>query len=75
MLHCSIDLDANGVNIGYLKLIHSDDRYSCSTIPVPIISMKNGSGPTVLLTAGVHGDEYATKDITYLKVFEYLKTG
>ena len=59
MLHCSIDLDADGLQIGYLKLIHSDDRYSCSTIPVPIISMKNGSGPTVLLTAGVHGDEYA----------------
>lgn len=59
MLQCSIDLDKNGAQVGYLKLIHSDDQYSCSTIPVPIVSMKNGDGPTVLVSAGVHGDEYA----------------
>lgn len=59
MLQCSIDLDKNGTQVGYLKLIHSDDQYSCSTIPVPIVSMKNGDGPTVLVSAGVHGDEYA----------------
>src|SRR5690606_12165747 len=27
-------------------------------IEIPIISVKNGAGPTVLLTGGVHGDEY-----------------
>ena len=59
MLQCSIDLEKSGTQVGYLKLIHSDDRYSCSTIPVPIVSMKNGDGPTVLVSAGVHGDEYA----------------
>ena len=59
MLQCTIDLDKDGTQVGYLKLIHSDDRYSCSTIPVPIISMKNGDGPVIFLSAGVHGDEYA----------------
>jgi predicted deacylase len=28
------------------------------TIEIPITVVKNGSGPTVLLTGGVHGDEY-----------------
>ena len=59
MLQCSIDLEKSGTQVGYLKLIHSDDRYSCSTIPVPIVSMKNGDGPSVLVSAGVHVDEYA----------------
>lgn len=54
----SIDLEAEGRQSGFITLIHSDDRYSFSAIPVPIFSIRNGEGPTVLLTAGVHGDEY-----------------
>jgi predicted deacylase len=28
------------------------------TVEIPVVAVKNGSGPTVLLTSGIHGDEY-----------------
>jgi len=55
---CSIDLDAPGKRIGHLRLSWSDDVHAYGVIPVPIAVIKGGSGPTALVTAGVHGDEY-----------------
>lgn len=55
----SFDLRQPGKTHGYLSLIHSDHRHAHSIIPVPITSINGGAGPTVLITAGVHGDEYA----------------
>jgi predicted deacylase len=37
---------------------HSDDAHAYGIIPVPIAVLAGRPGPTVLLTAGVHGDEY-----------------
>ena len=37
---------------------HSDNRHAYGVIPVPIAMIANGAGPTILLTAGNHGDEY-----------------
>jgi predicted deacylase len=54
----SIDLDAPGKRIGHLELVWSDDEHAYGIIPVPIVVIANGSGPSVLITAGVHGDEY-----------------
>ncbi|MET4805273.1 succinylglutamate desuccinylase/aspartoacylase family protein [Limibacillus sp. MBR-115] len=53
-----IDLDGNGRQSGYLALTHSVHRSAYGYIPIPIASLKNGPGPTVLLMAGNHGDEY-----------------
>ncbi|MBI3505859.1 MAG: succinylglutamate desuccinylase/aspartoacylase family protein [Proteobacteria bacterium] len=53
-----IDYDRPGRQLGHLRLIHSDNRHAFSTIPVPVAVIANGKGPTVLLTAGNHGDEY-----------------
>ncbi|MFZ4533955.1 MAG: hypothetical protein ACOYOJ_19355, partial [Alsobacter sp.] len=55
---CSIDLDAPGKRIGHLRLSWSDDVHAYGVIPVPIAVIKGGSGPSALVTAGVHGDEY-----------------
>lgn len=33
-------------------------RSAYGWIPTPIVCLKNGEGPTILLMAGVHGDEY-----------------
>jgi predicted deacylase len=44
-----IDLDAPGRHMG---LVSIDSQ------PTPIISLSSGDGPTLVLTAGVHGDEY-----------------
>jgi predicted deacylase len=55
---CSIPLDAPGLRIGHLSVPHSDDAHAYGVIPVPIAVLNGGAGPTVLLAAGVHGDEY-----------------
>lgn len=57
-LTCSIDLEAPGKRIGHLELVWSDNRHAYGIIPVPIAVIAHGDGPTALVTAGVHGDEY-----------------
>lgn len=58
MLACTIDLDAPGKRMGHLELVWSDNIHAYGVVPVPIAIIANGDGPTVLITAGVHGDEY-----------------
>ena len=53
-----IDFDAAGRQLSYLRLTHSDDRHGFGIIPVPIAIFANDAGPTVLVSAGNHGDEY-----------------
>ena len=55
---CSIPLDAPGVQFGHLGVPHSDDAHAYGVIPVPIVVAVGAPGPTALLVAGVHGDEY-----------------
>ena len=54
----SIDLAQPGRQIGDLKLKWSDNRQPIGYYLVPIICLSNGDGPTILLTGGVHGDEF-----------------
>ena len=54
----NFDLSAKGKYLGYLELPHSVHRSAYGFIPIPIVSVKNGTGPTILLSAGVHGDEF-----------------
>ncbi|AQW56312.1 succinylglutamate desuccinylase/aspartoacylase family protein [Streptomyces violaceusniger] len=58
-----IDLDAEGESRGYLRLplaVHttSDGDAGYGYTGIPIVSLRNGDGPTVLLMAGNHGNEY-----------------
>lgn len=54
----TVDFDADGVQHGFLKLPHSHDASAWGSIMIPITVVKNGSGPTAVLTGGNHGDEY-----------------
>jgi N-alpha-acetyl-L-2,4-diaminobutyrate deacetylase len=54
----TIDFDRVGVQHGYLKLPHSWDESAWGSILIPITVVRNGDGPTALLTGGNHGDEY-----------------
>lgn len=54
----SIDLNAEGKATGYLIIGDSTNNSGWATFNVPIIKVKNGVGPTVLVLAGNHGDEY-----------------
>ena len=58
VLACTIDLDAPGKRLGRLELVWSDNTHAYGVIPVPIGVIAGGEGPTMLVTAGVHGDEY-----------------
>lgn len=53
-----VDLEAPGRQVGFIRVEHSVHRSAYGTIPVPFAVFANGSGPTVLLMAGAHGDEY-----------------
>ena len=57
-IECGIDFQRTGHQVGYLHLSYSDNEHALSVIPVPIAQIANGDGPTVLLSAGTHGDEY-----------------
>jgi hypothetical protein len=53
-----IDLEAEGKATGFLRVPHSVHRSAYGWIPIPIVRIKNGTGPNVILQAGNHGDEW-----------------
>lgn len=55
---CDVDFDADGKQVSRLFLPHSHNESAWGAVAIPIVVVKNGTGPTLLLTAGVHGDEY-----------------
>ncbi|MDT4827354.1 N-alpha-acetyl-L-2,4-diaminobutyric acid deacetylase [compost metagenome] len=54
----SVDFERDGVQHGHLKLPYSRDDSAWGAVMIPITVVKNGTGPTALLTGGNHGDEY-----------------
>ncbi|WP_439495645.1 succinylglutamate desuccinylase/aspartoacylase family protein [Bosea sp. (in: a-proteobacteria)] len=57
-IRCDLDFDRAGKQSGYARAPLSRNTSGWGTIEIPVVTVKNGSGPTVLLTGGVHGDEY-----------------
>ena len=57
-IHTSIDFDKPGRQLGALSVPYSYNLSGWSQLQVPIAVMANGEGPTVLVMAGNHGDEY-----------------
>jgi N-alpha-acetyl-L-2,4-diaminobutyrate deacetylase len=53
-----IDLEGEGKRFGALRIPHSRDDSGWGTVAIPVTVVRNGPGPTLLLTAGTHGDEY-----------------
>lgn len=54
----TVDFDKDGVQHGFLRLPHSRDDSAWGSVMIPIAVIRNGDGPTALLTGGNHGDEY-----------------
>ena len=54
----TVNYDRDGVQHGFLKLPHSHDGSAWGHVMTPITVVRNGEGPTALLTGGNHGDEY-----------------
>lgn len=54
----TVDFAADGVQHGFLRLPYSRDESAWGSVMIPIAVIRNGAGPTALLTGGNHGDEY-----------------
>jgi predicted deacylase len=53
-----LDFDKTGKQIGFLQLPYSPTSAGHGVINIPMTIIRNGDGPTILLMAGNHGDEY-----------------
>lgn len=54
----TVSLDVDGKSHGFLRLPYSRDDSAWGSVMIPITVIKNGTGPTALLTGANHGDEY-----------------
>lgn len=54
----TIDYDQDGKQVSFLGVPISTDESAYGTVTVPITVIKNGTGPTVYFSGGVHGDEF-----------------
>ncbi|WP_349365285.1 MAG: N(2)-acetyl-L-2,4-diaminobutanoate deacetylase DoeB [Roseitalea porphyridii] len=54
----TIPLDKDGKHHGFLRLPYSRDDSAWGSIMIPLTVIRNGEGPTALLTGANHGDEY-----------------
>lgn len=54
----TIPFDRDGVHHGFLRLPYSRDDSAWGSVMIPITVIRNGTGPTALLTGANHGDEY-----------------
>lgn len=57
-IRTDIDFDLRGKQVSYLGVPSSTNESAYGTVTIPIAVLNNGSGPTFLMTGGVHGDEY-----------------
>jgi N2-acetyl-L-2,4-diaminobutanoate deacetylase len=70
----SVDFNQDGVQHGFLRLPYSRDDSAWGAVMIPISVIRNGEGPTALLTGGNHGDEYEGP-IALLKLANGLDPG
>lgn len=57
-ISATVDFEAEGVQQGFLRLPYSRDDAAWGSVMIPVCVVKNGAGPTALLTGANHGDEY-----------------
>jgi len=58
LLHTTIDFDRPGKQHGYLQIPYSYNLAGWANLMIPITVINHASGPSVLVMAGNHGDEY-----------------
>ncbi len=71
-IHNPIDFTKPGRQTGYLD-VPADPRTGSAAARVPIVSIANGTGPTVLVSGGNHGDEYEGQ-IAALRLIREIET-
>ncbi|WP_346830866.1 succinylglutamate desuccinylase/aspartoacylase family protein [Pseudomonas abietaniphila] len=73
LIASTVDFSREGFQKGALMLPHSHDRSAYGRIPIPVVVLKRGGGPTVLLTGGNHGDELEGP-IALMKLIQRMST-
>src|SRR5262245_59496048 len=66
--------EEDGKQFGFLRLPFSVHESAYGWIPIPVVCIKNGEGPRVLLVSGNHGDEYEGQ-VTLTKLAHALSPG
>jgi len=57
-VRADVDFDKAGKQSGHIRVPRPHAHSGLGVCGIPIIVVKNGTGPTFLLTGGTHGDEY-----------------
>ncbi len=57
-ISATVPFDEDGVHHGFLTLPWSRDDSAWGALRIPLTVIRNGTGPTALITGGNHGDEY-----------------
>lgn len=57
-IRATIPFDQDGAHHGFLSLPYSREDSAWGLIQIPITVIRNGDGPTALMTGANHGDEY-----------------
>jgi len=71
-IYSSVDFEKPGIQWGTLSVPYSYNLSGWSQLQIPIAQIANGQGPTVLLMAGNHGDEYPGQ-IAIMRLMRELK--
>jgi len=67
-----ISWDQDGKQVGFFSFPYSIDRSPYYQIKMPVCRIKNGEGPSLVLMAGNHGDEYEG-ELTLLKAIRLIE--
>jgi len=67
-----INFEEDGKQFSYLRVPYSRNTSAWGAVIVPIVVIKNGSGPTILFIGGNHGGEYEGP-VALLKLIRSLK--
>jgi len=70
--YSDISWTEDGKQIGFFSFPYSIDRSPYYQIKVPVCRIRNGEGPSLLLMAGNHGDEYEG-ELTLLKAIRQIE--
>jgi N-alpha-acetyl-L-2,4-diaminobutyrate deacetylase len=57
-IHCTVDFERSGKQQGTMQVPYSYNLGGWAQVMVPITVISRGAGPTALVMAGNHGDEY-----------------
>lgn len=71
-IRASVDYDRPGIQHGHLYVPYSHNLGGWANMMLPITVINNGTGPTALVMAGNHGDEYPGQ-VAIMRLMRELK--